>query len=168
MTNPKKQYEIDNEIYELEDEAHEAFQTYLRKVGEMERLRKEAGRNQLERNFFPKLNRVDYNFRHKSLLDSILIKAIDEAKTDEYGFPYPRAAGVRWNDEEYRESSYAWALYHVDDLPSYFDLEGEDLAYYLTGWARHYSGPGRSFSHDPYYRKVGKKILVKQFRGLDI
>ena len=154
--NPQKQYEIDNEIYYLEDEAHQAFQTYLRKVGEMERLRKGAGRHQLCADFG--LTRVD----------ELLTKAVDTAKVDEYGFPHPRASGFR--SDEYGESGYAWALYHVDDLPSDFDLtdEEDDLDYNLTGWARHYSGPGRSFSDDPYYRKVGKRILVKQFRGLDI
>lgn len=163
MTNPQKQHEIDNEIYYLEDEAHEVFRTYLRKVGKMERLRNGAGESQLVRDF--KMKDPDLQ-ASRDFLETLLLRAVDEAKTDEYGFPYPRASGFR--SDEYEESGYAWALYHIDDLPSDFDLEDEDSAYYLTGWVSHSNGVGRSFSADPYYRKVGKRILVKQFRGLDI
>lgn len=164
--DPHKQYEIDNKIYYLEDEAHQAFQTYLRKVGEMERLRKGAGCHQLNRD----LKGQDFASQFsRNFLETILTKAVDTAKLNEHGFPIPRVSGTHL--DEY-ESGYAcaWALYHIDDLPSDFDLEDEkgDLAYNLTGWYRYDGGVGRRSSSDPYYRKVGKRILVKQFRGLDI
>lgn len=77
----------------------------------------------------------------------------------------PRAEGFSYTDDS---SGYAWALFHVDDLPSYFDLEDRDLDYRLTGWYCYAHGVGRSFSDVPTLRKVGKRILVKQYRGLDI
>jgi hypothetical protein len=47
-------------------------------------------------------------------------------------------------------------------------LDGENLAYELTGWRQTYRGPGLGFSSDPYYIMGRTRVLVKQLRGLDI
>jgi len=43
-----------------------------------------------------------------------------------------------------------------------------DLAHVLTGWDRHYGGPGRSFSEEPKVQVFGTKVLVTQYCGLDV
>lgn len=45
---------------------------------------------------------------------------------------------------------------------------GIQMAEELTGWRGFDGGPGRAFAADPVYRVYGRKVLVTQYRGLDI
>ena len=103
------------------------------------------------------------------IVQDLIDKGVNLAMRDTDGFPIPSASGI-WTDKDDDGSGcIAWALYNLKDLPSDLDLNDEkDLAFNLTGWCYHYSGPGRSFSNEPFFEKRGSRILVKQFRGLDI
>ncbi len=57
----------------------------------------------------------------------------------------------------------AWYLFHKDDAPT---DDGELLS--RIGFMGYYSGPGGPFGQEGYIRRVGKRVLAMQHRGLDI
>ena len=48
------------------------------------------------------------------------------------------------------------------------DEDPMDLAARLVGWSAFYRGPGRGFAHEPSVRIGQRRIVVRQFGGLDI
>ena len=67
-------------------------------------------------------------------------------------------------------SSVVWAVYDRAAVEAYLGTacDSREAVEELTGWHSFYSGAGRGFGHDPYVKVYGRKIIVKQFRGLDI
>ncbi len=64
---------------------------------------------------------------------------------------------------------YAWAVFDLSVAEAEAgDPADRDFAQRLTGWSYSYSGAGRFFADEPTARVYGKKVLVKQRRGLDI
>ena len=81
--------------------------------------------------------------------------------------PHPLRDGVQMTGEG---SSCGWAVYDRRAVEAYLGEPGNtrEAAEALTGWHSFYGGAGRGFAHDPYVKEYGSKLLVKQFRGLDI
>lgn len=71
-------------------------------------------------------------------------------------------AGVRQRDKE-EPFWIEWALFHKDQVPEDdYEIIG------LLDCYRVYRGPGQFFAHEACIRRVGKRVLVQQFCGLDI
>jgi hypothetical protein len=156
-----KAYNNQRDAESMCDDAYHLFQRYMRKIGLAARSSLLVAMNQIERDF-------DY-IANDHVAECLLDKAIEASKRDEDGMPIPYASGHS-SDEE-GESCYAWAVFLLKDLPKDIDLnfDAQAVAYNLTGWQQHYRGPGQSFSSEPYIGgKSNTRILVKQFRGLDI
>jgi hypothetical protein len=75
---------------------------------------------------------------------------------------------------KYADSGYVWALFntkdiHEGELARYKDDPDDvEFAFRLTGWHAYNKGTGRAFAADPTVVVGRTRILVKQFRGLDI
>ena len=161
----EKLYQAQREAEDLCDGAYYTLEEYMRTIGKGARKDYQTAFNQAKRDL-GKIIGLKKGFPNVGA-GAFIDNCIDLAKVDpETGKPIPYAYGYR--TDEHWESGYAWAVFHIKDLPSSIDLFEEDLAYNLSGWTRHYSGPGRSFSSDPYYVMGRTRVLVKQFRGLDI
>ena len=142
------------EAEELCDNAHYLLREYKHQIGLAARKCKQIALNQIEHD----LDIVD--------ADAFIDKCIEISKRTLDGVITPYASGHRMDDNG--SACYAWAVFFIKDLPNDIDLDSDFLAEDLTGWARMYSGPGRAFCQDPYAKKGRTRILVRQFRGLDI
>lgn len=75
---------------------------------------------------------------------------------------------------EYGDGGYVWALFNLCDIdPQWIEQHNDkesnfDLAYALTKWDSFYRGAGRWFGQAPYCKFGRTRVLVKQYRGLDI
>lgn len=173
-----KAYLAEREADDFCENAHYAFKRYMCLIGSAARKHRQSAINQVERDFdksggvvLAARNRLKAHVPsvHKIVMNDFIDKCIDVSKINpETGCPFPVAEGFRHDEDS---GGYAWALFRVEDLPSDLSTDQDTLALAvaLTGWCRWYKGPGRSFGHDPYVAKKTKtRILVKQFRGLDI
>lgn len=100
---------------------------------------------------------------------------------DEHGMLIPVAEGIR-HDSDGEPGCYVWALYRRSDVAEYLGCDvnvalkqarvqqrqWSEVASDLTAWSEYYSGPGRTFHHEPYLKVSRTRVLVKQYRGLDI
>lgn len=95
-----------------------------------------------------------------------------KVKAIESDFYADALVGAR--SDEYGDSGYVWALFNRKDIPQSLideslDPDSEcDLAYHLTGWTAFSRGVGRMFGSAPGCVIGRNRILVRQFRGLDI
>ena len=161
-----KEYRAIHDAENCCDDAHYVFKRYMRAIGKVARLDWHTASHQLERDL--KAN-IDLPTLKIGLLEPIIERGIDLAKRDpESGLPIPYASGHSYGSDEEDESFYAWSAFNIADLPSDIDVNDADLPYVLTGWAHHWNGAGRSFSNSPYTIVGRTRILVKQFKGLDI
>lgn len=84
----------------------------------------------------------------------------------DFGIPPLKQGSWRSDDGE---TGGRFVVFARPDVDAYFGgAESSDPAGDLTGWAPWYSGPGRSFGHEPILRCYGRKVLVYQRTGLDI
>lgn len=89
----------------------------------------------------------------------------------ECGVPFPLHGGSQF--DKYGEAGEVWAVFDRSLAEAYLQTEDltltdEDAASVLSGWRHFYRGPGRAFGHEPSIRVSRTRVLVKQFRGLDI
>jgi hypothetical protein len=74
----------------------------------------------------------------------------------------------RWGTQKPKndtgESWTSWVLVRKDRIPEEYTNE-EIVCRFFHCYDR---GPGRAFGHEPIYKIVGNKMLIKQFCGLDI
>lgn len=73
---------------------------------------------------------------------------------------------------DYESSTIVYAVFDKEvaetEVGFPIDQDPEEFAFAATGWYRSYRGPGQAFSHAPYLKVYGKKVLIKQTRGRDI
>ena len=74
----------------------------------------------------------------------------------------PKAQGHQERTEG--ESWYNWVLYDKKEVEGMDD----DEIISMSGMIHYYGGPGQVFSEAGYVKRVGKRVLVKQYCGLDI
>ena len=98
-------------------------------------------------------------------INTFINKCINASKYNEDHFVIPSHYGVKYTSDS---SCIAWSLFNKEDIPNDINLESEDLGFLLTGWYQFYNGIGRAFGTDPIVKKTNARILVKQFRGLDV
>lgn len=156
-----KEYHAMRDAQDQSDEAHYVFEKYMYKIGMAGREHKQTALNQAEHDFCRSGGAVTVDY-----LNKFVDRCIDIAKRTPEGAVKCYAHGFRSDDEC---STYMWRAFLIKDLPSDIDLTDDDLAYHLTGWVRREPVcAGQSFSSEPYYTMSRTRILVKQFRGLDI
>lgn len=68
------------------------------------------------------------------------------------------------------DSYTVWAVFDTREAENWvgIPMTHPDFAENLTGWARFSSGPGRMFGSSPSLRVYRRKLIVSQFRALDI
>jgi hypothetical protein len=69
------------------------------------------------------------------------------------------------------EAMYAWVLFDKKDVLDIVEKHSDDmneLAFALTNWYQYSHGPGRWFGSAPSAKVSRNRVLVKQYRGLDI
>lgn len=161
-----EQAKLYHAMRDAENHTHDAyfeFKAYMYNIGMAGRCHRQTALNQAEADLRKSGGSVTVDY-----LNQFVDRCIDIAKRTTEGEVKCYAHGCRSEDDE--GSIYMWKAFLIKDLPSDIDLtEDEDLAYYLTGWVRREPAcAGQSFASEPYYIKSNTRILVKQFRGLDI
>lgn len=67
-----------------------------------------------------------------------------------------------------------WAVYDRKEAEQwlaenyYSSLDDKDAAENLSGWGEFSKGPGRAFGMCPIMKVSRTRVLVRQFRGLDV
>ena len=89
----------------------------------------------------------------------------------ECGAPFPLHIGRQF--DKYGEEGVVWVVFHRSLAEAYLESEDltltdEEAACALSGWRYSYGGAGRWFGAEPSIRVSRTRVLIKQFRGLDI